>query len=117
MAGTSVGIFSLASLIGTASTGTAIGTLLGAAFTSAALAWIGGSVFMGSIIIGAATIAGGFGAAFGGGWVYKKYVYGQKRDKTKLEQKEQNIIDVCLSLATAFREKEKDGKPLEPIVA
>lgn len=117
MAGTSVGIFSLASLIGTASTGTAIGTLSGAAFTSASLAWIGGSVFMGSIIIGAATIAGGLGAAFGAGWVYKKYVYGQKRDKTKLEQKEQNIIDVCLSLATAFREKEKDGNPLDSIVA
>ena len=117
MAGTSVGIFSLASLIGTASTGTAIGTLSGAAFTSASLAWLGGSVFMGSIILGAATIAGGIGAALGAGWVYKKYVYGQKRDKSKLDIKEQNIIDVCLSLATAFRQKEKDGKPLDPIVA
>jgi len=117
MAGTSVGIFSLASLIGTASTGTAIGTLSGAAFTSASLAWLGGSVFMGSIILGAASIAGGIGAALGAGWIYKKYVYGEKRDKTKLELKEQNIIDVCLSLATAFRQKEKDEKPLDLMVA
>jgi len=117
MAGTSIGIFSLASLVGTASTGTAIGTLSGAAFTSASLAWVGGSVFMGSIILGAASIAGGLGAVVGAGWAYKKYVYGSKRDKTKLEEKEQNIIDVCLSLATAFRQKEKDGNPLDPIVA
>jgi len=37
-AGASVGIFSVASLLGTASTGTAIGTLSGAAFTGASLA-------------------------------------------------------------------------------
>ena len=55
--GTSVGLFSVASLLGTASTGTAIGSLSGAAFTSAALAWVGGSVVMGSVIIGAATLA------------------------------------------------------------
>lgn len=116
-AGTSVGIFSIASLLGTASTGTAIGSLSGAAFTSAALAWVGGSVFMGSIILGVATIAGGIGAVLGAGWVYKNYLYGKKRDKSELEQKEQNIIDACLSLAMAFHQQEKSEQPIDPAVA
>lgn len=116
-AGTSVGIFSIASLLGTASTGTAIGSLSGAAFTSSALAWVGGSMMMGSIIIGVASIAGGIGAVLGAGWVFKKYIYGQKREKSELEEKEQNIIDVCLSLAAGFRQQEKEGTPIDPITA
>lgn len=116
-AGTSVGIFSIASLLGTASTGTAIGSLSGAAFTSASLAWLGGSVMMGSIIIGVASIAGGIGVLIGAGWVYKNYLYGEKRQKSTLELKEQNIIDVCLSLATAFQQKAKAGEHIDPLVA
>jgi len=116
-AGTSVGIFSIASLLGTASTGTAIGSLSGAAFTSASLAWLGGSVIMGSIIIGVASIAGGIGVLVGAGWVYKNYLYGEKRQKSTLELKEQNIIDVCLSLATAFQQKAKAGEHIDPLVA
>ena len=50
-----VGMFSLASAIGTASTGTAIGALSGAAATNATLAWFGGG----------ALAAGGFGATGG----------------------------------------------------
>ena len=115
--GTSIGIFSIASIIGTASTGTAIGTLSGAAFTSASLAWLGGSILMGSVIIGVASIAGGIGAVLGAGWVFKKYVYGKKRERTELELKEQNIVDVCLSLAAAFRHKAQDGTPIDPLVA
>ena len=116
-AGTSVGIFSIASLLGTASTGTAIGTLSGAAFTSASLAWLGGSVMMGSVIIGVASIAGGIGAVLGAGWVFRKYVFGPKKEKSELLIKEQNIIDVCLSLATAFRQEAEAGQPIEPIIA
>ena len=115
VAGTSVGIFSIASLLGTASTGTAIGTLSGAAFTSASLAWLGGSVVMGSMIIGVISIAGGIGAVLGAGWVFKNYVYGEKRERSELEKKEQNIIDVCLSLATAFEQESKEGKPIDSI--
>lgn len=115
--GTSVGVFSIASILGTASTGTAIGSLSGAAFTSASLAWIGGSVMMGSIIVGIASIAGGIGAVLGAGWVFKKYVYGEKRKRSDLELKEQNIIDVCLSLSIAFREQEQSGISMNPIVA
>lgn len=115
--GTSVGIFSIASLLGTASTGTAIGSLSGAAFTSAALAWVGGSVFMGSIILGVATVAGGIGAVLGAGWVSKRYLYGKKRERSELEQKEKEIIDACLSLAMAFRQQEKLGQPIDSVVA
>lgn len=116
-AGTSVGIFSIASILGTASTGTAIGSLSGASFTSASLAWLGGSVAMGSVIIGVASIAGGIGAVLGAGWVFKKYVYGSKREKSELELKEQNIIDTCLALSVAFRKQEASVTPLDPISA
>ena len=115
-AGTSVGIFSIASLIGTAGTGTAIGSLSGAALTSATLAWIGGSMFIGSVLLTVAAVAGGLGAALGAGFVFKKYVFGKKREKTELDEKEQNIIAACIALATAFRQKEKEGKPLDPLV-
>mgnify|MGYP000940313295 FL=1 len=114
--GTSVGIFSLASIIGTASTGTTIGSLSGAAFNSAALAWVGGSMVAGSVILGVISIAGGVGAAFGAGYVFKKFVYGKKREKSELDEKEQKIIEACLSLATAFRQKEKKGEALDPLV-
>ena len=117
VAGTSVGIFSMASLLGTASTGTAIGSLSGAAFTSASLAWLGGSVFMGSMLIGVVSIAGGIGAVLGTGWVLKNYLYGEKRVRSELNEKEQNIIDVCLSLATAFHQEAKSGKPIDSISA
>ena len=86
--GTGVGIFSIASLLGLASTGTAIGSLSGAAFTSAALAWVGGSVAIGSAIIGVASIAGGLGAILGAGWAYRKFGAGEKREKGELEEQE-----------------------------
>jgi hypothetical protein len=116
-AGASVGIFSIASLLGSASTGTAIGSLSGAAFTSAALAWIGGSVFVGSIILSAATLVGGLGAVIGVSWLSKSYLYGKKRKKSELEQKEQSIVDTCLALAMAFHQQEQSGEPPIPIVA
>jgi hypothetical protein len=112
--GTSVGIFALASFIGVASTGTAIGTLSGAAFTSAALAWLGGSVFIGSIVLAMASFVGGVGAAIGVGWLLKKYLTGMKRKIEELSLKEKNIIDACLSLAVAFRQKHKEGQCLDP---
>jgi len=116
-AGTGVGIFSAASLLGSASTGTAIGSLSGAAFTSAALAWVGGGVFMGSIIVGVASTAGGLGAILGAGWAYRKFGSGGKRQKSELEEQEKRILDVCLSLAMAFREREKSGGSLDAISA
>lgn len=115
--GTSASIFGLATIVGTASTGTAISSLSGAAFTSAAAAWIGGSVAMGTAIIGVAAVAGGVGAALGEGWVLRRYVYGKKREKTELELQEQRVVDACLVLAAAFREQEAAKGSLDPQVA
>lgn len=116
-AGTGVGIFSVASLLGTASTGTAIGSLSGAAFTSAALSWVGGSVVVGSAVIGVASLAGGVGAILGAGWAYRKFAVGEKGTKSDLEEQEQRVLDVCLSLAVAFREQEKAGKNIDILSA
>lgn len=116
-AGTGAGIFSLASLLGTAGTGTAIGSLSGAAFTSSALAWVGGSMIVGTAIVGAASIAGGVGAVLGVGWLKRKYISGETREKSELEIQEQRVLDVCLSLAVAFREQEKAGRTFDSMSA
>lgn len=116
-ASASAGIFSIAALVGTASTGTAIGSLSGAAFTSATLAWVGGSVAMGSVIIGIASVAGGIGAAFGAAWASKKALWGGRRQRSELEDKERRVLDACLALATAFREKSKLGDSIDPVSA
>ena len=51
-----------ASVFGTASTGTAIGTLSGAALNSASMAWIGGGMFgAGSVAAGTAVMWTGVG--------------------------------------------------------
>lgn len=115
--GTSASMFSLASLLGTASTGTAIGGLSGAAFTSASLAWLGGSVLAGSAILSVAAIAGSIGAIFGAGWAYRKFGTGAKREKSELEIQEQRILDVCLSLAVAFREQDRARNKFDPLLA
>jgi hypothetical protein len=116
-ASTTAGIFSIASLIGSASTGTAIGSLSGAAFTSAALAWVGGSVAMGSLIIGVAAVAGGLGAAFGAAWASKKFLLGQKRQRSELEEQERRVLDACLAMAAAFREKSRQGDSIDAVSA
>ncbi len=112
-ASTSTGIFSVASLLGSASTGTSIGTLSGAAFNNAALAWVGGTVVMGSIIVGVAALAGGVAISR----VLTKHLYGKKRKLSELDQKECNIIDACHGLATAFRQQKKSRQPINLVVA
>jgi hypothetical protein len=110
-------IFSTAALLGTASTGTAIGSLTGAAFTSAALAWVGGSVVIGTVILTVAGIAGGVGAAIGAGWVGKKYLFGNRRRRSELDDRERRILEACLALAIAFRNEERAGRDIDPIAA
>jgi hypothetical protein len=117
MAGTTAGIFSIATLIGSASTGTAIGSLSGAAFTSAALAWVGGSVAMGTVIVGAAGFAGGIAAVLGAVWVSKKVLYGEKRQASELGEQERRALDACLALSAAFREKNALASPIDPASA
>lgn len=79
-------LLGIASLFGTASTGTAIGTLSGAAYTSSALAWLGGSVAMGSAIVGGVGLASGIGAYFGIKWLWRRYLSGTPRTEDELKE-------------------------------
>ncbi|MEE9426507.1 MAG: hypothetical protein V3V25_00030 [Paracoccaceae bacterium] len=115
-AGTTVGLFSIASILGTASTGTAISSLSGAAFNSAALAWIGGSVVTGGwIVLGAAT-AGGSVAYFGSRKFIGKWT-GKRRKKKSLDSQEMRFVETCLMLATAFRKRADQKAVLDRITA
>lgn len=115
-AGATFGIFSIASLLGTASTGTAISSLSGAAFNSAALAWIGGSVATGGwIVLGVAAI-GSAAAYYGSRQMLSKW-RGKRRKKTALDAKEKQFVETCLMLATAFRERVETNSVLDPITA
>jgi hypothetical protein len=102
-----VSFFSVAALAGTASTGTAIGSLSGAAFTSSALAWIGGSVAMGTLVVGGATIAGAVAAPFAVKPLANKYILGQTRKINELNQSEKQLVDACSALAIGLRQAEK----------
>ena len=115
--GASAGLFSIASLFGTASTGTAISTLSGASFASASLAWLGGSVAAGTVIVGAATIVGGLGAAVATGWVSKKYLLGEKQEKEQLAEVDKRVIDACLMLGSVFRQCANEKKIVQRNVA
>ena len=115
-AGTTVGLFSIASILGTASTGTAISSLSGAAFNSAALAWIGGSVMTGGWIVLGAAAAGGAVAYFGSRTLISKWT-GKRRKKKSLDLQEMQFVETCLMLATAFRERVGQSAVLDPITA
>ena len=115
-AGATVGIFSIASILGTASTGTAIASLSGAAFNSAALAWIGGSVVTGGwIVLGVAAI-GGATAYYGSRMMLSKWT-GKQRKKKALDEQEKRFIETCLMLAAAFRERVEQHAVLDRITA
>ena len=105
-AGTTASLFSIASILGTASTGTAISSLSGAAFNSAALAWIG---------LGVAA-AGGAAAYFGSRKLVGKWT-GVRRKKKSLDPQEMRFVETCLMLATAFRERANQNAVLDPLTA
>lgn len=115
-AGTTAGLFSIASILGTASTGTAISSLSGAAFNSAALAWIGGSVATGGWVVLGAAAAGGAVAYFGTRKVINKWT-GKRRKKKSLDPQEMRFVETCLMLAAAFRERANQNATLDPITA
>lgn len=100
--GATAGVYGIASLVGTAGTGTAIGTLSGAAANSATLAWIGGSVFTGTIVVGGIAIVGGWGAM--------RLWKGKPRQFETLSEQEQNIVSACANLAKAFKEQAESTK-------
>ena len=115
-AGATVGIFSIASLLGTASTGTAISSLSGAAFNSAALAWIGGSMATGGWIVLGLAAVGGAAAYYGSKQILSKWT-GKRRKRKSLDAQEKQFVETCLMLATAFRERAEQGAELDPITA
>jgi hypothetical protein len=101
-AGISGSAFGLLSL-GTASTGTAIGTLSGAAATTAKLFWagslVGGGVAVGVGLIAGASIIGGF---FFGKKI-KSYVMGDARKEEDLSEDEKRILSTCRKLSVALK--------------
>ncbi|WP_417607856.1 hypothetical protein [Primorskyibacter flagellatus] len=115
-AGTTASLFSIASILGTASTGTAISSLSGAAFNSAALAWIGGSVVTGGWIVLGVAAAGGAVAYFGSRKLVGKWA-GKRRKKKSLDPQEMRFVETCLMLATAFRERANQNAVLDPLTA
>lgn len=115
-AGATVGIFSIASLLGTASTGTAISSLSGAAFNGAALAWIGGSMATGGWIVLGVAAVGGAAAYYGSKQILSKWT-GKRRKRKSLDAQEKQFVETCLMLATAFRERTEQGAELDPITA
>ena len=98
-AGTTVGVSSLVSAIGTAGTGTAITTLSGAASTNAILAWIGGSVLVGSTILTGGAIA----AALSTVYIWN----GKERKYDELDQFEKEIITASIKLIKTLQEEQK----------
>lgn len=113
----SAGILGIASTVGTAATGTAIGVLSGAAATSASLAWLGGTVAMGTAIVGTAMVAGGVGFGAGAYWLYQKQWQGKKRLREELSERERRLIEVSTKLAQACRRLAMEGEEPSPEIA
>ena len=111
-AGATAGVFGIASLLGTANTGTAIASLSGAAFNSAALAWIGGNMATGAWIVAGLALAG----AISGRFAMRRFL-GKKRKQKKLDEQEQRVIDTCLLTATAFHKQAEGDMSLNPLAA
>lgn len=95
---TALGAWGLVSLIGSASTGTAISSLSGVAATNATLAWFGG----GSIATGGAGMAGGFWVL--GGIVAAPIVFFSTKNAYKkvdtLKEKKRELTEECEKLNT-----------------
>lgn len=111
-ASATAGVFGIASLLGTASTGTAIASLSGAAFNSAALAWIGGSVATGAWIVASLAVVGAIGGRFA-----MRRVLGKKRKQKNLDEQERRVIDTCLLTATAFHKQAECNMIFSPLAA
>ena len=102
-AGATYGAFGLASLIGTAGTGTAIGTLSGAAANSATLAWLGfGSMAVAKFVLPAVMVAGGV--------VLLKVWQGKARLPESLSADEREIVSACIGMAVGLREQADSGQ-------
>ena len=102
-AGAYSGAFGLASLVGTAGTGTAIGTLSGAAAKSATLAWLGfGSMTAGTLVLPAVMLAGGY--------LLLKAWKGKARPVESLAKVERELVSACAGMAVGLEEEARSGR-------
>lgn len=105
-AGAYTGAFGLASLVGTAGTGTAIGTLSGAPATSATLAWLGfGSMTVATtVVVPALMLAGAF--------VLLRAWKGKARPPESLTRAERELISACAGMAVGLEEQLRSERPV-----
>lgn len=117
-AGATVGLFSIASIFGTASTGTAISTLSGAAFNSAALYWIGGGVSMalGGWIVFLFSLLVGVFSFFIASLTLRKFT-GKKRKLKHLDDQEKRVVETLTLIAVSFRKQADQRRRLDPTSA
>lgn len=116
-----LGAWGLVSLIGSASTGTAISSLSGVAATNATLAWFGG----GSLATGGAGMAGGFWVL--GGIVAAPIVYFStkstykkidtiKEKKDEIIKETDNIISLINQASAQLREAKKQQRHITNLI-
>lgn len=114
-AGATAGLFSIASIFGTAGTGTAISTLSGAAFNSAALKWISGGVSMamgGWILFGVSLVAAVM-SYFIAMLTFRKFT-GKKRKLKDLDDQEKRVVQTLMLIAIGFRKQADQSRCLDP---
>ena len=112
-AGATAGLFSIASILGTASTGTAISTLSGAAFNSAALKWLGGGVSMalGGWIVFLFSFVAAAISYFVAKITFTKYT-GKKRKLKNLDDQEKRVVETFMLVAIGFRKQAEQMRSL-----
>ena len=105
-AGAYTGAFGLASLVGVAGSGTAIGTLHGAPATSATLLWLGfGSTTVGTTVVLPAVM-------LAGGYVLLKAWKGKARPLESLTSTERELISACASMAVGLEQEIRSDRPV-----
>lgn len=117
-AGAGAGLFSIASIFGTASTGTAISTLSGAAFNSAALKWIGGGISMaaGGWVVFLLSLVASLISLFIANHAVRKFT-GKKRKLKDLEDQEKRVVQTLMLVALGFRKQADQKSRLDPTSA
>ena len=117
-AGATAGLFSIASVFGTASTGTAISTLSGAAFNSAALKWLGGGVSMavgGWVVFFISLIVGAIFYIIAR-LTFEKH-FGRRRKLKRLDAQEKRVVGTLMLIAVGFKKQSEQAIKLNPTSA
>jgi len=117
-AGATAGLLSVASVFGTASTGTAISTLSGAAFNSAALKWLGGGISMavgGWVVFLVSLVVGVLFYIFARLTLEKHF--GRRRKLKSLDAQEKRVVGTLMLIAVGFRKQSEQSIKLKPTSA